>query len=365
MVDLDRAAFHERLGAAHASLSADGLEGAREVLVYSYGTRGKDLARQLRASGIGCLVYDNAEAARASAATDGFEVTTSLDHDIPLIVAAGQNQIEILDTLERPAFSLAQGLYGLDLRNSYGPARAFTDRTMSQAERLFEVYRRLDEASRPAFFEVLCYRASLEVRHLAHRRPMAEMWRPAARGLDITSFCDVGAYDGDSLTATKAVFPTLARSFTIEPNPDLAPMIAAAAAAAGVENRNFAGAAWSHPTRLDARLIFNGMLVIEEDAKGGDIPAARLDDLLGEAAYDYIKLDVEGSEARVLAGGEQALRKARCIATAAYHLPDDLIDLPRQMDAILGAASGWRLAFAHYSQSFDDSIFYFHRGQPA
>jgi len=368
MEDLDRSAFDARLNAAHAALDLgpdpEGLRRARRVLVYSYGTRGRDLTLQLRAAGIGCVVYDNADAARAKAAEDGFETTTDLGLDLPLIVAAGQNQIEILDTLDRPAFSLAQALHVLDLRNSYDRARAFTEQAVGRAGELFEVYRRLDAASRPAFLEVLCYRASLDVRLLAHRRPVGEMWRPEARGLEVASFCDIGAYDGDSLTATKAVFPSLARSFTIEPNPALAPTIAAAAAAAGVENRNYAGAAWSHPTRLGARMIFNGMLVIEEDAAGGDIPAEPLDALLGDEAYDYIKMDVEGSEAQVMDGGRRALRRARCVAAAAYHLPGDLIDLPARMDAIVGR-SGWRLSFAHYSQSFDDSIFYFHRGRPA
>ena len=34
------------------------LEGAREVLLYTYGTRGKDVALQLRAAGVRCVVYD-------------------------------------------------------------------------------------------------------------------------------------------------------------------------------------------------------------------------------------------------------------------------------------------------------------------
>lgn len=47
------------------------LEGAGEILVYSYGTRGKDLALQLRAADIRCVIYDNGPAARERAAADG------------------------------------------------------------------------------------------------------------------------------------------------------------------------------------------------------------------------------------------------------------------------------------------------------
>jgi FkbM family methyltransferase len=359
--------FLQALNAARAAREARlprlaKLEGVREVLLYTYGTRGKDLALQLRAAGVRCVIYDNAEAARAAAAADGFEVTRDLGLDLPLIVAAGQNQIEILGELDREAYSLAEALYALDLRNAYGPAREFSDRVIADAERLFAIYRQIDVECRPAFLDVLLYRVSLDVHHLAHRRPVGEMWRPPVSGLDIRSFCDIGAYDGDSLAATKAVFPQLTRSLTIEPNAAMAASIAAMAARIGVQNDNFTGVAWSHPTRLGARLIFNGMLVIEEDA-AGDIQAETLDTLGDGAVYDYVKLDVEASEAAVIAGGIETLKRARCIAVASYHLPGDLMDLPAELRRVLGEAAdtAWRLAFAHYSQSFDDSIFYLYR----
>ena len=55
------------------------------------------------------------------------------------------------------------------------------------------------------------------------------------------------------------------------------------------------------------------------------------------------------------------LQGARCIAIAAYHLCGDLLDLPRQLRGILGEEDAWRWNFRHYSQSFDDSIFYVYR----
>ena len=365
--NLSQADFLDALKAAYAELQRRlprlaKLEGAREVLLYTYGTRGTDLALQLRAAGVRCVIYDNAEAARARAAADGFEVTRDLGLDLPLIVAAGQNQIEILGELEREAYSLSEALYAMDLRNAYGPARAFSDRVVADADRLFAIYRQIDASCRPAFLDVLLYRASLDVHRLAHRRPVGEMWQPPVSGLDIRSFCDIGAYDGDSLAATKIVYPALSHSLTIEPSAAMTPAIAAVATRVGVENRNFTGAAWSHPTRLDARLIFNGMLVIEEDA-AGDIRTETLDTLAEGTVYDYVKMDVEASEAKVIAGGAETLRRARCIAVASYHLPGDLIDLPSLLRRALGdeTAKAWRLAFAHYSQSFDDSIFYLYR----
>jgi hypothetical protein len=105
------------------------------------------------------------------------------------------------------------------------------------------------------------------------------------------------------------------------------------------------------------------MFVIEESAEG-EIPAEALDTLLRDVAYDYIKMDVEGTERAVLDGAARSLSRASCLAIAGYHLPHDLIALPAHVERLLGAQlgdhhpAGRRLAFAHYSQTFDDSIFY-------
>jgi FkbM family methyltransferase len=362
-----RGEFEAALRSASAELAARlprlaDLGGAREVTVYTYGAKGKELALMLRAKGVGCVIYDNGEAARARAEADGFPVTRALDADRPLIVAAGQNQIQIGASLERDFFTLAEALYAFDVHHAYGLARRFTAAVLADVDGLFEVYGLLDPDSAAAFLEILEYRASLDVARLTRQRPVGEMWLPPVKGLDISSFCDIGAYDGDSLAAIKAAFPKVSRSFTIEPNPELAEPIAAVAARNGIDNTNYVGAAWSHATRLSARQLFSGMLVIEEADSGG-IAAERLDALLKGETYDYIKMDVEGTERAVLEGGEQSLRAARCIAIAGYHLPNDFTDLPRQAQRILGdftaAGSGeWRLAFAHYSQVWDDSIFY-------
>ena len=334
----------------------DGLAAERRVVVYSYGTKGTDLALQLRLAGVECVVFDNAPAARERAARDGFETASTLPEGMSVIVAAGQNQVEILDQLGSTAYALAEALYAFDLRNAYGPMREFVAMTLSQAGALFARYQSLEPAYRADFLAMLLYRASLDVRHTdGARLPMREMWTPPLT--DLTSLCDVGAFDGDTLTAMKAVLPALSRSLTIEPNADLAGKIAETAAGLGVANTHYVGAAWNRPARLKAELLFNGMLVIRE-AEDGDTDAEALDTLAAGESYDYVKFDVEGVEREALQGGAQMLRRARCIAVAAYHLPNDILDLPNQLDAILRAADGWRWGFRHYSQSFDDSIFY-------
>ena len=99
----------------------------KSVIVYSYGTRGRDLANQLREAGIECLIFDNAQCAVRRAMADGFKTTSDTTLDLPLIVAAGQNQVSILAGMTRPAYSLAEGLYAFDLVNQCAKARLFSE----------------------------------------------------------------------------------------------------------------------------------------------------------------------------------------------------------------------------------------------
>ena len=343
--------------------SLDLLSTEKSVIVYSYGARGRDAAQQLRKAGINCLLFDNSQQALDRAVAGGFETTANLQPDLPVIIAAGQNQLSILASLSRPAYSLAEALYAFDLLNQYGKARLFSEIPAPLHEDLYEVYRRLDPICRQGFLNVLLYRLSLDVGRIAStRKLMAHMWVPPATVQAIASFCDVGAYDGDTLISMKAAFPSLSSSFAIEPNPALAAAIASAAKRTNLTNRIFTGAAWSHKTRLSCHIYASGMMAIAEDAQG-TIEAEALDNLTRGERYDYVKLDVEGSEGKALEGGHTLIRNAHCVAVASYHLPTDFIDIPRTIATIAGETyeREWRCAFGHYSECFDDSIFYFYR----
>jgi FkbM family methyltransferase len=335
----------------------------KSVIVYSYGTRGSDLANQLRKAGIDCLIFDNDPRAIDRAAAEGFKTIPDITPDLPLIVAAGQNQLSILSGLTRSAYSLAEGLYAFDLINQCRKARPFSQTIPANTGELYQIYRRLDPPSRQGFLDVLLFRVSLDVRHIAStRKPVSQMFSPPAAIRAIRSFCDVGAYDGDTLISMKAVSPSLESALAVEPNPDLVAKIEAAARRSQLTCRVFTGAAWSHKTRLSCRVLQNGMMVITEDATG-TIDADALDNIASPERYDYVKFDVEGAEVQALEGARSLLRRSSCIAVAGYHLPNDLLDIPNNVSAILGSEydTEWRCAFHHYSECFDDSIFYFYR----
>lgn len=361
--DFDSFAGALNAGAQRLAGRRDALEALAEnhqVLVYSYGAKGRDLARQLRGKGIDCLIADRSAEARQHAEQEGFATTVDLPSDRPLIVAAGQHQSELLAQLRPPVVSWADAMYAFDLKHLHLPIRRLVDGLPSRADKLFAVYRQLDESSRRSFLALVQYRASLEVRFIAAARlPLASMWIPP-QPVSIHSFCDVGAFDGDSLEAIKMACPSLQTALCIEPNPELRNAIEARAQRLGIHTTIFTGAAWNQQTRLHFREsnAISGMLSVEEQSQSG-IPADRLDHLAADRQFDYIKFDIEGAEKQALDGARQQLRQARCIAIAAYHLPEDLIDLHAQATEILATSTKqWDICFRHYSETFDDSIYY-------
>jgi FkbM family methyltransferase len=366
---LNRDAFAGRLYAALENFKENRearlnlLSKEESVIVYSYGTRGADFAKQLRSAGIDCLIFDNAQNALSRAVADGFKTTSDPSLDLPLIVAAGQNQLSILSGLTRPAYSLAEGLYAFDLTNQCAKARLFSEAIPAAGAELYQIYRDLDPSCQQDFLNVLLFRVSLDVSWIASsRKSISQMWIPPAAVRTISSFCDVGAYDGDTLISMKAAFPDLKSALAVEPNPDLVAKIEAGSRSSELKCRVFIGAAWSHKTRLSSHVFQNGMMTIKEDVTG-NIDADGLDNISSLEPFDYVKFDVEGSEAHALQGARSLLRSSRCIAIAGYHLPNDLLEVPNNVAVILGPKyeTEWRRAFHHYSECFDDSIFYFYR----
>jgi FkbM family methyltransferase len=361
---LEREAFGHMLGQAASERETrrarlDRLAKETRVTVYTFGMKGADLARQLRLAGLDCVIFDNAPLARQQAREEGFEVASALPRGLPVIVAAGQHQVEIVATLDTSAYTLPEALYAFELRNAYGPMHDFVHMVSKRADDLFCIYQQLEPMFRRDFLAVLLFRASLDVGYTnGTRLPLDEMWAPPVE--DLESFCDVGAYDGDTLRFVRSRFPRLSRSFTVEPNPAHVVAIEEAARHLKIENRHFAGAAWCRPARLTAELLDNGMFVMRE-AEEGDLAGEPLDVVAAGATYDYLKFDVEGTEKQALQGASKLLRGARMIAVAAYHLPEDIVHLPGQLDQILGPGDDWHWGFRHYSQCFDDSIFYFYR----
>jgi hypothetical protein len=67
-----------------------------------------------------------------------------------------------------------------------------------------------------------------------------------------------------------------------------------------------------------------------------EVPAIVLDDLLGDVAPTYVKMDIEGAEPAALAGTAATVARDRpVLALCAYHVQDHLWRLALALDALV------------------------------
>jgi FkbM family methyltransferase len=128
-------------------------------------------------------------------------------------------------------------------------------------------------------------------------------------------------------------------------NPDLAARIE-------VDHR----ALW-HTTGEELHISLGGpaTTVIGLGESYATVPSVRIDDLDAER-IDFIKLDIEGAESAALAGATETLRRWRPrLAIAAYHGPDDVWSLPRQIDAL---GLGYRFALGHFTIHDEETVLF-------
>jgi len=79
------------------------------------------------------------------------------------------------------------------------------------------------------------------------------------------------------------------------------------------------------------------------------IPADTIDHVLAGMApvkVDFIKMDVEGSEKESLSGARETIRKDHpVLAVSVYHKIEDLYEIPRMIEDIVGGLEG---GYAYY-----------------
>ena len=156
---------------------------------------------------------------------------------------------------------------------------------------------------------------------------------------------DLGAYNGDSARALAAYAPNLQTLYAFEPD---ARNYRKLCAYAEVESRftvlPLQCAAWSEDTLLhfdasgnrNAGAAQNTSSVLQARTKKiKEVQARSVDSVLAGAGCDYIKFDVEGSEAQALLGCRETIAThAPALLISCYHRSEDLYALPWQIHAM-------------------------------
>lgn len=206
-----------------------------------------------------------------------------------------------------------------------------------------------DQESINYFRQLLAYRNTLDPRELKKNPKLTGFYRYEQAGafpLPGQAVIDVGAYTGDTAEYYLQALQGNGKIIAIEANP-----------------ANFASLSKLAGTKsYDGKIVainsllgqFNGYEEILVNESGMDprssrfrtrgVPVnckqERLDTLVNALnldAVDYIKMDIEGGEADAIAGAEKTIRHFRPnLAIAAYHRPNDIIDLIKQISRIDG-----------------------------
>ena len=157
---------------------------------------------------------------------------------------------------------------------------------------------------------------------------------------DRLHFVDCGAYDGDTVAAfidrTQGRFQHVQ---AIEPDPcnyaRLLMRIGTMPATDSCRISTFLLGVSDRSRRV--RFAATGTTASCLDGRGdASIEVVALDDLLEPDLPYLIKLDVEGAESCALRGARRTLGSGRSgVAVSLYHRPEDIVELPRQVDEIM------------------------------
>ena len=200
---------------------------------------------------------------------------------------------------------------------------------ISRAERVYDML--ADEQSKKVFIGLTAYKITGRLGHL--REIFTDEEKPSALlGLQKGEiYCDLGAYNGDTVLQTVRATGGCKKIYALEP--EKRNFQKCVKNCTDIDEIEFINAgAWSH----DGYLSFDGgagrQARLEEGAKG-IVCARSLDSVLCGKECTYIKYDVEGADIPALEGSRETIVKYQPkLCCALYHRCYDYIDLPLYID---------------------------------
>lgn len=190
-----------------------------------------------------------------------------------------------------------------------------------------------DERSKSVFENIINYKLSGKINYLFmsdsdEKEVMAELVKPQ----NIKRYADLGAYNGDTVRALMSYTDTLEEVIAFEPDRRNFRKLSEWAKAVNIPKISaYKLGAWSHKDILffDASGNRNANLKAESGAKLTEADVDSLDNVAKDFAPDYIKYDVEGSEAEALLGSKNIIAKySPKLLISIYHRSEDLYMLP-------------------------------------
>ena len=221
------------------------------------------------------------------------------------------------------------------------------DMPVSEAEIFFdsafysEHYKEIEEAlerledkdSKNLYISLIRYKLSGRIFDLLAFTSTKEEMYSLISTKKINTYCDVGAYNGDTLKEALSFFSDLKSAVCIEPDPKTFKRLERFAAT--VENSDVEcinAAAWSETCDGELSSSRNRNTSVKDastasyEHKSETVSLITVDSLRRD--FDYLKYDVEGAEREALWGSDKTICKSRpVLLVSLYHKSRDIFEL--------------------------------------
>ena len=202
--------------------------------------------------------------------------------------------------------------------------------------RFEEVYNLLsDDESKKIYENVISYKLTGDIKYLwDSESDKADVYESILDCKSISTYMDLGAYNGDTIREMLNFNPHLQSAIALEPDArNFRKLNEYALTVDNIDIKCINAGAWNEKTTLlfdasgnrNAGIVSKGNIV----SKIKEVPVVSVDEVLGGAQVDYIKYDVEGSEKEALLGSKNTIQMYEPkLLVSLYHRSEDLFALP-------------------------------------
>ena len=218
-------------------------------------------------------------------------------------------------------------------------SREFYELYRAQFDAVYDLL--IDEASKTCYERIINFKIGGDIQLLKPFFEKEKVYRDLLQ-LQGERIVDLGAYDGDTVREFVAADKQYQSIIALEPDPKNYKKLARNCKELR-DVTTYPLGAWDKEAtaRFGAEASRNSAVGV----KGAEVKLTSVDALVAEP-ITLLKMDIEGSEAKAIAGAKRTIQKYKPkLYICAYHRSEDLFDLPLQIHAICPA---YRFYFCHH-----------------
>ena len=215
----------------------------------------------------------------------------------------------------------------------------FFEENRARFEAVYELL--ADEESKRIYENVISYKLTGDIKYLWESESDKQaVYEKILDCKSISSFVDLGAYNGDTIREMLHFNPNLKNAIALEPDArNFRKLNEYVQTLEDIDIKCINSGAWCESTTLlfdasgnrNAGIVSKGNIV----SKIKEVSVISVDEVLVGASVDYIKYDVEGSEKEALLGSKNTIQKhSPKLLVSLYHRSEDLFALPELVQQI-------------------------------